>query len=409
MSDDLVVPDGWTRTTLGEIGRYLNGRAFKSSEWSKTGRPIIRIQDLTGTNRNPNFFQGKVDDRYVVRAGDFLISWSATLGAYIWDGPEAVLNQHIFKVESFIDKRFHYHLVRERIGELERHAHGSGMVHVTKGIFDETPVAVPETIDVQRLVADMIDQADALRDSSAAHLANARRAVGQFRQAILAAAFRQALARTETESPVSLATILREPLKNGYSARPVNHETQSRVLTLTATTSGNFDGRHFKYTDEVFEADSPFWLRPGDILIQRGNTAEYVGVPALYEGMSGEYIYPDLMIRVRVREGVDPRFIWYMLLAPQTRQYVRERATGSAGNMPKINQKVVNDVPLPVPDADECSAIVALLDVALAVAATVESRIDAAAGRVNGSSQAILAKAFRGEFVSTDQVAVGAT
>lgn len=95
-----TLEDQWEDTTLGKLGRYINGRAFKTSEWSKAGRPIIRIQDLTGSNRNPNYYNGQIEDRYIVRPGDLLISWSATLGAYIWDGPEAVLNQHIFKVES---------------------------------------------------------------------------------------------------------------------------------------------------------------------------------------------------------------------------------------------------------------------------------------------------------------------
>src|SRR5207253_699014 len=142
------------------LGRYLNGRAFKSSEWSKTGRQIVRIQDLTGSIDNPNHFVGEVEPRYVVRPGDFLISWAGTLGAYIWDGPEAVLNQHIFKVESKINKRFHYHLVRERIAELQRNAHGSGMVHVTKGVFERTPVAVPEDEHLQQRIANVIDAAD---------------------------------------------------------------------------------------------------------------------------------------------------------------------------------------------------------------------------------------------------------
>lgn len=77
------LPEGWTITTLGNIGEYLNGRAFKSSEWSKKGRPIVRIQDLTGTGKNPNYYEGEVEGRHEVRQGDFLISWSATLGAYI--------------------------------------------------------------------------------------------------------------------------------------------------------------------------------------------------------------------------------------------------------------------------------------------------------------------------------------
>ena len=72
-------------------------------------------------------------------------------------------------------------------------------------------------------------------------------------------------------------------------------------------------------------------------------------MPALYDGQPGEYLYPDLMIRVRVHPEVGARFVWYILLAPQARTYLRKRATGSAGNMPKINQAVLASVPLPLP------------------------------------------------------------
>jgi type I restriction enzyme S subunit len=394
MTDEPVVPEGWSATTLGKLGRYLNGRAFKTSEWSKSGRPIIRIQDLTGTNRNPNFFDGEVQDRYVVRPGDFLISWSATLGAYIWEGPEAVLNQHIFKVESFIDKRFHYHLVRNSIAELERNAHGSGMVHVTKGIFDSTPVVMPDDPERQRLLAQQIDYTDERYASSAGHLLKAKSAISQFKRALLADAYRRAQGPEETPTLVELESILRSPLKNGYSARPVSHRTPFRVLTLTATTSGYFDDQQFKFTDEPFDQDSPFWLSPGDIVVQRGNTTEYVGVPALYEGEAGTFLYPDLMIRIQVQGAIDPRFVWYMLMAPQARQYLRERATGSAGNMPKINQQILYKLPVPVPDESSRSAIVEQLDKGLSLAAKVEARIASAQIALDRGPQAVLSRAF---------------
>ena len=133
----------WKRTTLGDLGRYLNGRAFKKNEWSSHGRPIIRIQNLTGSSTAYNYFEGELEDRYIVQPGDLLVSWAATLGAYIWHGPEAVLNQHIFKVESNIDVRFHKYLLDHMLSDLMRHTHGSGMVHITRGRFDSMPVSVP--------------------------------------------------------------------------------------------------------------------------------------------------------------------------------------------------------------------------------------------------------------------------
>ncbi len=86
-------PPGWAWARLGDLGNYWNGRGFKKSEWRESGRQIIRIQDLTSSRERPNYFQGKVDERHIVRHGDLLVSWAATLGVYVWRGEEAVLNQ----------------------------------------------------------------------------------------------------------------------------------------------------------------------------------------------------------------------------------------------------------------------------------------------------------------------------
>ena len=85
---------------LKEVADFINGRAFKPEEWGDQGLPIIRIQNLTGSSRVLNYYSGVVDEKYLVKRGDILISWSASLGVYIWEGDDAILNQHIFKVET---------------------------------------------------------------------------------------------------------------------------------------------------------------------------------------------------------------------------------------------------------------------------------------------------------------------
>ena len=146
------LPGGWCFTDLGSLGEYLNGRGFKKSEWSTKGRPIIRIQNLTGTSDQINYFDGDVAAKHEVEPGDLLMAWAATLGAYIWRGPEAVLNQHIFKVESFIDQSFHYYILRWALEALYRDAHGTGMVHVTKRKFERTPAQLPPLSEQHRIV-----------------------------------------------------------------------------------------------------------------------------------------------------------------------------------------------------------------------------------------------------------------
>ena len=43
---EFVLPEGWQWKKLGEVGEYVNGRAFKPHEWESSGIPIIRIQNL---------------------------------------------------------------------------------------------------------------------------------------------------------------------------------------------------------------------------------------------------------------------------------------------------------------------------------------------------------------------------
>ncbi len=88
----------WEYKRLGDVATYVNGYAFKPSDWLDSGYPIIRIQNLNNSDAEYNYTNGSVPSKYFVSKGDLLISWSASLGAYIWQGNKAVLNQHIFKV-----------------------------------------------------------------------------------------------------------------------------------------------------------------------------------------------------------------------------------------------------------------------------------------------------------------------
>lgn len=89
----------WHEDYLVNTYSFINGMAIKPSEWKETGLPIIRIQNLTGSQQHYNYYNGPVEEKFKVYNGDFLLSWSATVETFIWRGNEAVLNQHIFKVQ----------------------------------------------------------------------------------------------------------------------------------------------------------------------------------------------------------------------------------------------------------------------------------------------------------------------
>lgn len=138
----------WVR--LGDVATYVNGYAFKPTDYASEGKPIIRIQDLTGNAYQTNRFAGVLDDKYRVGWGDVLISWSASLGVYEWGSEEAWLNQHIFKVQFNklpVNKRFFIHQARYVIAESTSLAHGATMRHLTKKVFDNLPFFYPSEHD----------------------------------------------------------------------------------------------------------------------------------------------------------------------------------------------------------------------------------------------------------------------
>ena len=141
---------------LKEIATFLNGYAFKPNDWSKEGLPIIRIQNLTGTNKEFNYYNGKYNEKYIIENGDILISWSASLGIFLWENMRGILNQHIFKVifdkNIEINKTYFLHCMKYLIKKMEKNIHGSTMKHITRPEFEKINFPIYE-IDIQRKIS----------------------------------------------------------------------------------------------------------------------------------------------------------------------------------------------------------------------------------------------------------------
>ncbi|WP_302162858.1 restriction endonuclease subunit S [uncultured Fusobacterium sp.] len=130
----------YKKIPLGEVASYINGYAFKPIDWGKSGLPIIRIQNLTDENKEFNYYEGNFDKKYLIKRGDILISWSASLGIYEWNKSDAILNQHIFKVifdKIQVDKKYYFFVLKKILREAIKNTHGSTMKHITRPQFEK--------------------------------------------------------------------------------------------------------------------------------------------------------------------------------------------------------------------------------------------------------------------------------
>ena len=173
------MPCAWESVYIGDAMALVNGRAFKPTDWSTSGVPIVRIQNLNDPNAPYNYCSFSVDERFYIDNGDLLLSWSGTpgtsFGAYIWNGGQAVLNQHIFRCEPRGEAFFVPYLrlaINSRLSKMIERAHGGvGLRHITKGKLQGLRLALPPLDEQHRIVA-KVDELMGLIDRLAATRSN---------------------------------------------------------------------------------------------------------------------------------------------------------------------------------------------------------------------------------------------
>ena len=161
MTETGEIPEEWDILPLTKVAKYINGMAFKPSDWKKQGIPIVRIENLNDSSAPFNYFDEEVDNKFLLNDGDILLSWSASLGVYIWNRGKAVLNQHIFKVvpNETVNKYYLFWALHNSVETLSKVTHGSTMKHFQKGELERTKLALPHFPEQQK-IAEILSTVD---------------------------------------------------------------------------------------------------------------------------------------------------------------------------------------------------------------------------------------------------------
>ena len=367
------VPEHWAVIPLKRLADFINGDAFKPTEWAESGIPIIRIQNLNG-GEEFNFYDGEVEPRYLVHDGDLLFGWSGnrgtSFGPFLWKRKEVcALNQHIFRVVPIsASKQVLYWTLKAVTAHVEDQAHGIiGMVHITKGDLGAINVPIPPEQEHRKLAA-FLDQETAKIDALIEEQRRLIDLLKEKRQAVIS----HAVARIpssqpgETDAPTAISRnrlrhhVVR--IDQGWSPVAADRDPEPgewAVLKLSAVKRGEFDETKIKALPPEAEILDRLQLKDGDFLITRANTPDLVGDSCYVSNPPPRLIFSDLIYRIVLTEDtMSGEFLNLVLQSAIGRGQARRDARGSSQSMVKLGHEHILNWLVPAPSLEEQKAIV---------------------------------------------------
>lgn len=372
------IPEGWEVSKLKYLGRYVNGYPFKPDDWGDKGKPIIRIQDLTGSNDSPNYYDGDIDAKYHIKNGDILVSWAATLDAFIWNKGDGLLNQHIFKAipqEEKITSYFFFWMIKEAMQNMNNdNKHGIFMQHVTLDVFNNFPVPLPPLSEQKRIATYLfqkISKADIMLDDTLSSITGYKK----LKQAVITQAVTKGV-RGEREMKDSGVEWIGEIPKEWRKTQLRHCATIKSGITLgksyrkdtvlierpylrVANVQGGYVDLNDLATIEVTpDEDLKYRLHSGDVLMTEGGDRDKLGRGCVWHGEIEPCLHQNHVFAVQTNETVLlPEFLEYLTASDVGRSYFDVTAIKTT-NLACTSSSKVLAFTIPLPPIEEQIEIV---------------------------------------------------
>lgn len=411
-----LLPNGWADGIVGDYVYLKNGFAFKSNSYVPAGEetfPIIRISDLDGQNATDVHAVHVVNgvDGFEVHKGDLLIAMSgATTGKIgIYNGVEpAYQNQRVGNIklhsELYGCNRLKNHLISSLSTQIIKIAYGGAQPNISSKDIDKIEILIPPLAE-QKEIADRLDKLLAQVAATQARLARIPEIIKQFRQSVLAAAVSGNLTeewRKSNQIDISewKTTCFSEICKEitvGYVGKMSNKYTDTGIPFLRSQNVRAFEYSplNLLYISDQFHKEIyKSRLEPGDLAIVRSGAPGTTCVIPEHLGIAN---CSDLVI-ARPGPELFQKFGCVFMNSEIAIKNVADNKVGVAQQ--HFNVGSMKKMPICLPNLQEQTEIVRRVEQLFAYADTIEQQAKAAKERVDKLTQAILAKAFRGELTA---------
>lgn len=314
---------------------------------------------------------------------------------------------HVLRPKAGIDARLIWHLIRQRSFRDEAASHFAGSVgqlRVPPDFLRTYETFIPTQSEDQRRLADILDFATSKTSSAESHLKNASRSIERFRQSVLAAACSGRLtadwreSRGISEWQLRRAEDVCAKVQSGSTPK-VWHAKDGGIPFLKVYNIVDqrldFDYRPQFISEELFHgAFRRTEALPGDVLMNI--VGPPLGKVAIVTDQYPAWSINQAITLFRPSDQISTEWLYIFLCSGISVTEIMNDTKGSVGQV-NISLSQCRDFMIPIPTMEEQLEISRRVNELLKVTHTVSQRIGGASDQISRMSQAVLARAFRGE------------
>lgn len=412
-----VLPEGWITVSFGELNTYKSSNVDPSNYpdeifelYSVPIFPVGKPEYLVGNDIGSTKHLVDIDDVLLCKINPRINRvWSIAKDSTYRQiaSSEWIVFRQPYTNSQFIKYQLSENSFRELLCA-DVTGVGGSLTRAQPKNVSILPIKLPPLAEQQEIATrldDLLAQVDAIK----ARLDAIPAILKRFRQAVLAAAVSGKLTEDWRESCEDIEEWQKQRIINIVSnieagknlqceERPPK-ENEYGIIKISAVTWGFYDELESKTLPNPIEFIEQRRIAVGDFLISRANTLELLGSPVIVEKTSKNLMLSDKVWRLIMSEEDKP-WLKIFLRSYFGRKELEMRSTGNQLSMRNIGQKAFLDIEVPKPSSEEQAEIVNRVEQLFAFADQIEQQVQATQTRVNQLTQAILAKAFKGELTA---------
>ncbi|MBW0762233.1 restriction endonuclease subunit S [Mammaliicoccus lentus] len=337
---------------LEDIAQFISGKAFTSKDFTENPQvegalPIIRIQNVNSEEAQFKYWNKDYDEKFIVTSGDLLMSLSGDFKLKIWDGPKALLNQRVVKIEinDNVNKYYLFKYLQSKIYILTSMGNSSIINNLSIKTLKKFNIELPNLIN-QNKIENIIRKLDVQLSKRKEQL----KLLDELEESLFNNMFEQEMKNTEN----LLSEIILDTKYGSSTKADFTKESKMPIIRIPNILNSRINHNDLKYVEMDQKERDKYKLMKNDILIVRSNgNPQYVGRSAIVTENEKDFVFASYLVRITLdNKLVNSTFINFYLNSKYGRREILKKARTSAGQY-NINNDGIKNINCFIPELNK--------------------------------------------------------